>query len=304
MNPLVSVIIPTYGGAEFLPRAVDSVLSQTYQNIEIIIVDDNGLGTCVQKKTVSVIEPYLKNPKIHYLVHDTNKNGSAARNTGVKNANGDFIALLDDDDYFYPENIENHMKAWAQLDDSYGLTYCDVEIHNPDGSIKFSRRTFCGQNLYLLLMHKLVIGSSTMVVRKKVWDELGGFDESFRRHQDFEFSARLMSKYKVWATRYVGDCYMILRRNSPRDVSQALVYIKHYLNKMKPVMSRLPAKQQSEIYASNILNVAWGYLRCRQIKSFLKEIWYDNVGINGYLMVIERLFKSIRRKLFKKTSQN
>lgn len=296
-NPLVSVVIPTYGGAEYLPRAIDSVLAQTYPEIEIIVVDDNGLGTPIQKATAEALKPYIDNYRVKYICHEVNKNGSAARNTGANHANGEYIALLDDDDYFYPDNIENHMKAWSQLDNSYGLTYCDVEVHNPDGSVKVNHKTFRGQDLYALMIHKLVIGSSTMVVRKSVWDELHGFDESFKRHQDFEFSARLMAKYKVWATGSLGDNYIILRRNSPKNVQQSLDYIKHYLNKMQPVLAILPQKQQRAIYASNILNAAWGYLRAKQFSKFIKEIWHDNIGFIGYLMIIQRLCTMILHKI-------
>lgn len=104
IEDLVSVIIPTYGGAEFLSRCVDSVLSQTYKNIEIIVVDDNGLDTPKQKETAIAMKKYSSLSNVKYVCHEVNKNGSAARNTGVKNSNGEYIALLDDDDVFLPEN--------------------------------------------------------------------------------------------------------------------------------------------------------------------------------------------------------
>ena len=78
---LISIIIPTYGGGEFLERAIESALAQTYDNIEVIVVDDNGIDTENQLKTATIMKKYEFNPKVFYICHEVNKNGSAARNT-------------------------------------------------------------------------------------------------------------------------------------------------------------------------------------------------------------------------------
>ena len=98
VKPLVSVIIPTYKRSKSLNRAIDSVLSQTYPNIEIIVVDDNGKGSKYQLETEKSLEKYIKTDKIKYIIHDVNRNGSAARNTGFKHSRGEYINFLDDDD--------------------------------------------------------------------------------------------------------------------------------------------------------------------------------------------------------------
>ena len=98
VKPLVSVIIPTYKRSKSLNRAIDSVLSQTYPNIEIIVVDDNGKGSKYQIETEKSLENYIKTDKIKYITHDVNRNGSAARNTGFKHSMGEYINFLDDGD--------------------------------------------------------------------------------------------------------------------------------------------------------------------------------------------------------------
>ena len=80
---MVSVIIPTYKRADYLTRAIDSVLNQTYNNIEIIVVDDNNSNSTDRKNTESIMQKYNENSKIKYIKHSKNMNGSAARNTGV-----------------------------------------------------------------------------------------------------------------------------------------------------------------------------------------------------------------------------
>lgn len=100
---LVSVIIPTYKRATTLLDAIRSVLNQTYKNIEIVIVDDNGKGTYEQLETERLLKQYIENQQIIYIVHEYNKNGSAARNTGLMASHGAYINFLDDDDKMYPQ---------------------------------------------------------------------------------------------------------------------------------------------------------------------------------------------------------
>lgn len=127
---LVTVIIPTYSRPKFLPRAIESVLSQTYPEIEIIVVDDNGEGTENQKYTEELIRNYIDNKQVVYLKHDKNKNGSAARNTGFKYSHGDYIAFLDDDDQFLPTKIEKQVEKLEHSSANVGACYCNWAWYN------------------------------------------------------------------------------------------------------------------------------------------------------------------------------
>src|SRR3989442_437688 len=96
----VSVIIPTYNRAEFLGLALTSVLNQTFQDFEILIIDDNS-----QDSTQEVVTNF-GDERIKYIRHDVNKRVAAARNTGVANSNGEYIAFLDDDDEWFPDKLQ------------------------------------------------------------------------------------------------------------------------------------------------------------------------------------------------------
>ena len=115
MEPKVSVIIPTHKGSGVVQRAVDSVLRQTYKNIEIIVVDDNGRLSEEQLKTEEVLKTYINDGLIKYVPHEINKNGSAARNTGVRNSSGEYITLLDDDDEYLPDKVETQVNCFKTL---------------------------------------------------------------------------------------------------------------------------------------------------------------------------------------------
>lgn len=179
MGPLVSVIISSYGGGQYLARAVISVLMQTYQDVEVIVVDDNGVGTDAQIATESVMSNFKDNKRVKYVCHEINKNGSAARNTGANAARGKYLALLDDDDEYLPEKIERQVELLEQLDESYALVYCGHETFVDGKSIGITHKTKSGHLFYEVMKHDVLIGSTSFLIRREAWDSIAGFDESF-----------------------------------------------------------------------------------------------------------------------------
>ena len=109
-QPLVSVVIPTYNRADLIYRAVDSVRLQTYQNWEIIVVDD-----CSQEDIAGAVQK-INDDRITFIRHNTNKGGSEARNTGIKQAKGEYVAFLDSDDIWLPQKLELQLKAIVEAD--------------------------------------------------------------------------------------------------------------------------------------------------------------------------------------------
>ncbi len=272
MKNVVSVIIPSYGGGQYLKRAVDSVLQQTYPHIEVIVVDDNGMGTANQTATEQVMNEYVGDNRVRYICHEVNKNGSAARNTGVKESKGAYIALLDDDDIYLPDNIKTQIETLSQLSDEYALTYCSNETYRGDKKLWEDHVSYSGDILYDVLLHRATIGSTSLLIRKSVWEELGGFDESFRRHQDWEFTARVCSKYKVKAVDKIGFRRYLEFRNSPKSVELAKEYRIHYLEKMKPYMTVLRPKQIKKVIVYNRLDVSIQYLKKKEWGKFWNDV--------------------------------
>jgi len=107
---MVSVIIPTYNNRGGLREAVISALKQDYDNIEVIVVDDNAPESEGRQRTEMAMEKFRDNLKVVYLQHSENRNGAAARNTGIKAARGEYIAMLDDDDRFLPTKWRRDIK--------------------------------------------------------------------------------------------------------------------------------------------------------------------------------------------------
>ncbi|PVE67193.1 glycosyltransferase family 2 protein [Priestia megaterium] len=210
-DKLVSVIIPTYKRPLKLSRAINSVLNQTYSNIEILVVDDNNPNTSERKETEELMSQYENNNQVKYLRHECNKNGSAARNTGFKNSSGEYIMLLDDDDEFLPRKVEVQVKCLESKDGSWGACYTKYKrLRN--GKVD----TICAENsegnLYFeeLCRNLFIQAGSNLMVRRSVFKELNGFNESFSRNQDIEFAVRLLKKYKL---AYVDEMGLIYHRH-------------------------------------------------------------------------------------------
>lgn len=192
----VSVIIPTYKQRGGLKKSIDSVLCQTYRYFEIIVVDDNNPNTMERTATEKIMSEYIEDGRVIYLKHPENRNGAAARNTGIKASKGDFIAFLDDDDLFTPLKIEKqleYLNSHKEFDAVYNL----VSING--NTVK--SRNLSGNLLKELLMEKTAMFTSALMFRREALINIGGFNEKFRRHQDYE----LMVKF--FLNGYEVGCY-------------------------------------------------------------------------------------------------
>ncbi len=194
----VSIVIPTYKRPSMITRAINSVLSQNYSAIEIIVVDDNDPDSIERKETEEAMLAYADKHSVVYLRHPSNKGGSAARNTGWQIASGEYITFLDDDDEISPKKIELQVACLESKDEEWGACYTSYHILMPNGTIQRSATTQEGDVYIRALMRTLYMGSgSNVLYRKRIVDAVGGYDESFKRNQDIEFMARCFEICKV-----------------------------------------------------------------------------------------------------------
>lgn len=272
MNKKVSIIIPTHSGHNVVSRAVESSLNQTYDNIEVIVVDDNGKATEEQIMTENEIKKFLNDSRFKYIVHEQSKHGAAARNTGVKNSTGNYIALLDDDDYFVTDNIFNHIETIESCNEEYGISYCGLHLvySNIEEDII---PIFSGNVLINFLLGKIYIGSSQLLIKRNVWDEFGGFDESYKRHQDWEFLTRVFSKYKLAKVGKIGVVKINLYRNHPESAERYEAFRLYYLDKNREIIDSIPQKLCIQVYNNHYIDIAKSYLKH---KKFLKCLYWCN----------------------------
>jgi glycosyltransferase involved in cell wall biosynthesis len=199
--PLVSTIIPVYNREDRVSDAIRSAIAQTYNNQEIIIVDDRSTDD-----SVKTVKQYTRsNNNILLIEHDENKGGSAARNTGIKHASGQYIAFLDSDDIWHPTKLEGQIKLIESRGPNWKAAYCGAKhiSSNPISNIFKNLPSVdpCPvgdrEMIKSILTLSVDVGSSTIVAHRDEINSINGFDESFDRHQDYEFMIRLLKQTKI-----------------------------------------------------------------------------------------------------------
>lgn len=185
----VSVIIPTYKNRGRLVKSIESVLSQDYPGlIEVIVVDDNNPDSPERKNTEVAMDIFLDNPKVKYIRHLKNLNGSAARNTGLNNSSGSLIAFLDDDDIFLKNKLTKQVEYLKSHPD-VSAVYCHAQRRNNI----FSPLIIEGNGTRQILLLESNFQTSTLLFRRNALTRINGFDESFIRHQDYELMLRFFA---------------------------------------------------------------------------------------------------------------
>jgi glycosyltransferase involved in cell wall biosynthesis len=192
----VSVIIATHSRPQLLRRAIDSVIQQTYKDFEVIVVDDNGAGTAMQKETEAVVSGF---PNTIYHANRSNLGKAASLNLGIKRASGELLAFLDDDDEFRCDKLA---KQIVRLEETKAAgVYCNYErIFRNQLYFRSSHQLGKDEGdlaLDMLLGRNEICGGSTLLLRSSVVSETGGFDERFKRHIDWAFLVCYFRKYKL-----------------------------------------------------------------------------------------------------------
>lgn len=296
-KPKVSVIIPTYRRPDTLARAINSVLNQSYPNFEVIVVDDNDPNTEDRSSTEQLMLGYRDHPKVKYVKHLHNKNGAAARNTGIKISEGDYITFLDDDDEFLEDRLKHQVERLENLDDSWGACYTSYKKINKDHTIQNSSERREGFLYKEALMRSIYLGSgSNLMVRRSVVDKVNGFDESFKRNQDLEFLNRVLEEHKL---AYVDSCLLVIHyeiRENKSTYEQMKQTDRHYLNKFGERIAHLPLRDQKAIYTMIALDSCRYAIRKNRVKEGFLELWRNKVSP---LTLFRYVFYLSRRYLLK-----
>jgi glycosyltransferase involved in cell wall biosynthesis len=193
-QPLVSVIIPAYNGQEYIREAIESVFAQTYRPIEILVVDD-GSPTSMKE----LVESY--GPEVRYLRQE-NGGTAAARNLGWRSANGEFVALLDQDDLWLPRKLELQVPRFDE-DPRIGLVAGWMEVFDTtNGEVKGTHKVPAEMTVHDMIGHELP-PVQTMIFRKTALEKIGGFDSTLRGTDDWDINIRIAAEYRVLGIQQV-----------------------------------------------------------------------------------------------------
>lgn len=258
MGKIVSVVIPTYNRANIIKDAIETVIAQTYQDFEIIIVDDGSTDN-----TKEIVQSY-QDDRIKYIYQTNSGKPSIARNKGIKEAKGDFIAFLDSDDLWHPQLLEKHINILSNNLD-IGFTTNWNSYISFDGD-KLNEKTCLAQNqkdyikFILLNPDHAYPGPSGTVIRKICFEKIEPFDEKLDFCEDWDLFFRLAIHYNMYNIKefltYVRMHNESFTRNSqetlPRFKSSYLMFLEKSFNteNLPPEIVEIKNKVYSNVYSS------------------------------------------------------
>jgi len=209
--PLVSVIIPAYNAEQFVERTLNSVLNQTYQNFEVIVVNDGS-----HDRTAEIVSEMAQRDDRVTLLHQANLGVAAARNLGIQYSSGEFIAPIDADDLWHPHNIAKQVQRFAESSADVGLVYSwslDIDEHDlPIGEIHAARVE--GDVYLTLLCHYFLANASASLIRRSCLEKVGTYNCQFRKYQaqgceDWDLYLRLAEEFEF---RFVSEFLVSYRK--------------------------------------------------------------------------------------------
>lgn len=289
MNYKVDVIIPTYKRSDMLDKAIRSILDQTYKYVMVTVVDDNDPDTEWRKTTSQMMEKYSEDPRVQYICHEKNKNGSAARNTGFKHTNGEFVCFLDDDDYFLQDKIRKQVDYLVN-DSTKDACFCDCIKNGKTLSLPYK-----SDFSYDIFLSFPTPQTSGIMFRRKVIEELNGFDESYYRHQDYELLLRFYDRFSMGK---VDEVLYVRERSEVDNKPNGMKFEKLKKKLFDDFKYKLDGLEQIEpgyrkkvmVYSS--IDILKCYMKKKDIKNSLRILFIAMK--NNTFLTVKVLMKSYR----------
>lgn len=177
---LISIIMPTFKRSDFLNKAIDSLLRQDYNNIEIIVVDDNHSNSQYRIQTELKMKEYKYEKRVKYIKNYENLGGALARNVGIEYSTGRYITFLDDDDMYMEDKISSQVEF--MIKNNFDMSFMDLTLHNKEDELVDFRefgfvKKFDKQSLLKYHLTKHITGTPTFMYKRDYLVEIGGFSE-------------------------------------------------------------------------------------------------------------------------------
>ena len=312
VNAKVSVIIPTHKRTvSYLSRAVESVINQTYDNVEIIVIDDSPDSYELRdeiKKYMSSIE----SERILYFQNESPVGGSFARNRGIEKASGEFITFLDDDDEYKPKKIEKQVKF--MLEGGYDLTFSDMIIYGKNGAVVDYRDyknipAFDNESLLFFHLTRKITGTPTFMFKADKIREIGGFDDAKSGQEYFLMLKSIEHGLKIG---YLQRCDVKVYRHAGGGITQSTNRIiseaQNFEMIKKKYFPRMQKKQRKYVVFRHWVAMIFAYKRNNMyvkaigagIRAFVAS---PMIFIKEILTFAKKIFRQNRRKKKRGTVQ-
>ena len=284
-EPKVSVIVATHNRADLLSRAVDSVLAQTYGNYELVIVDD-----CSSDDTQDVIGG-CSDPRIRSFRHDRNEGKSAAINTGIAHARGEYIGFLDDDDEWLPKKLEGQVALLDASSPKVGLAYGWMDrVDDSSGRVIPAYRNTVEGDIFERSLALSIPGPTiVLLIRSSVVREIGGMDESLLRHDDVDLICRVTQRYhaavlpEVVARAHFGHGHGRKGDDNPTNLSAAVAFLRSHITKFTSELDERPRAHAAVLRRLAGVEMMLGNRRAA-LTAFASALRLDPTGLSRALL--------------------
>ncbi len=287
---LVSCIIPTYKRCELLGRAIESILQQSYEHYEILVVDDNVPGSKESEEVKKALQKYENNKKVRYVSQSKHINGAVARNVGIHSSNGEFIAFLDDDDEWMPEKLEKQVRI-LDNDQTIGGVFCVAYIYKNNEMVSKATSYSEGDLQYKILKRDVRIANSTFMGRKKIIHQYGGFNPGLMRHQDVQFMADFSGIAKIVflnepLTKMHADS--TINRPSAQKLKE---YKEAFFECEKENINKLSYFKRKRVYGAHYFELAYVAIREKKFRLLIEAILKVGFSPMSYFDLLKRFLQ-------------
>lgn len=278
---LVSIVIPTFNRARLIERAVHSALSQTYTDLEVIIVDDASTDDTRDR----INELQHVDQRIIYLCHDNNRGAQAARNTGVAAAKGLYIAFLDSDNQWLPRKLERQMALFVNQSSSPGVVYCGYLKVSPAGDVLHEYMPRHRGSVYKHTLVDWLTDTSTIVARKNILENIHGFDDRVCAFQEWDLCIRLARECDF---DFVADFLTIYHEHGFSSISKDHLRDAHgYLGIVNTYRDEILAECGRETLSNHYLQTGRLFMLAGRFDlaraHFLKSIQFHPLKLKGLM---------------------
>lgn len=265
--PLVSIIIPTYNRAHMIREALNSVLNQTYKNLEIIVVDDNDPDSKARKDTEKEMLIFSRYSMIKYIRLSKNHGGAIARNKGAEIAKGEFICFLDDDDVYHNDKIQKQVEIFLKSKYHLAVVGAYANILNKEKKIIRIEKNIIKGDVFKYQLQRNICTTSIAMIRKEIFDLVGGFDKmpSSQEHMLF-IKIFSINPYYDFVDKVLVD---IIHHDGERistNTKKPLGAIK-LLEKVELYFAILSEAEKKEITLSHYENIIRSYMAINDKKN-------------------------------------
>ncbi len=304
--PFFSVVIPLYNKEKFIKATLQSVANQTFSNFEVIIVDDASTDSS------SAIAQTFSSGSVSIIRHPKNKGLSAARNTGIKAANANFIAFIDSDDVWKTDFLEKMHQMILRFPEAgiygagYEEVYADGLVVDIDKNIdlKPGKMTIIS-DFFAANAHQPIFCYSSVVVKKEVFETVGYFDENITLGEDVDFNIRAASQFQVAYYNAIGAGYTIFSENQITNSAIADKTITDF-NKYEPLADKDPSLKKYLDVNRYILAMSYKMAGEHEAsKKLVLEIDRANLTLRQILLLsapiwVVKIFREIKANFLKK----